>query len=57
MMAAEVEEGLLRLSIEHHTTLPYCPEQNARAAHCARPLRRPSPLYACTLDPHRSSPT
>lgn len=30
MMAAEVEEGLLRLSIEHHTTLPYCPEQNGK---------------------------
>jgi putative transposase len=30
MMAAEVDEGLSVLSIEHHTTLPYCPEQNGK---------------------------
>jgi putative transposase len=30
MLAAEVEAGVDRLSIEHHTTLPYCPEQNGK---------------------------
>jgi transposase InsO family protein len=30
MLAAEVTEGLERLSILHHTTLPYSPEQNAK---------------------------
>jgi putative transposase len=30
MTSAEVEEGLTRLSVEHHTTLPYCPEQNGK---------------------------
>lgn len=30
MIAAETEEGLLRLGILHHTTLPYTPEQNAK---------------------------
>jgi putative transposase len=30
MLAAEVEEGLLRLSIEHHTTLGETPEQNGK---------------------------
>ena len=30
MLAAEVEQGVQRLSIEHHTTLPYCPEQNGK---------------------------
>jgi putative transposase len=30
MLAAETTEGLERLGIEHHTTLPYSPEQNAK---------------------------
>lgn len=30
MQASEVQEGLERLSIVHHTTLPYCPEQNGK---------------------------
>lgn len=30
MIAAETEEGLARLGILHHTTLPYTPEQNAK---------------------------
>lgn len=30
MMAAESTEGLARLSIVHHTTLPYTPEQNGK---------------------------
>ena len=30
MMGAEVREGLARLSIVHHTTLPYTPEQNGK---------------------------
>ena len=30
MIAAETREGLERLSIEHHTTLPQTPEQNAK---------------------------
>jgi putative transposase len=30
MLAAEVEEGLSRLSIEHHTTLAETPEQNGK---------------------------
>jgi len=30
MVAAETEEGLERLGILHHTTLPYTPEQNAK---------------------------
>ncbi len=30
MLAAETTQGLERLSVEHHTTLPYCPEQNAK---------------------------
>ncbi|MFH0798698.1 MAG: DDE-type integrase/transposase/recombinase [Pseudomonadota bacterium] len=30
MLAAETEEGLARLGILHHTTLPYTPEQNAK---------------------------
>jgi len=30
MIAAETTEGLLRLGIIHHTTLPYTPEQNAK---------------------------
>jgi len=30
MIAAETREGLERLSIEHHTTLPQSPEQNAK---------------------------
>ena len=30
MLATEVESGVDRLSIEHHTTLPYCPEQNGK---------------------------
>jgi len=30
MTAAEFTEGLARLSIIHHTTLPYTPEQNAK---------------------------
>jgi len=29
-MAAESTEGLARLSIVHHTTLPYTPEQNGK---------------------------
>jgi transposase InsO family protein len=30
MVAAETEEGLTRIGILHHTTLPYTPEQNAK---------------------------
>lgn len=30
MLAAETEQGLLRLSIEHHTTLAQTPEQNGK---------------------------
>jgi transposase InsO family protein len=30
MLAAETTEGLSRLGIVHHTTLPYTPEQNAK---------------------------
>jgi transposase InsO family protein len=30
MLAAETREGLERLGIVHHTTLPYSPEQNAK---------------------------
>jgi putative transposase len=30
MLAAETTEGLERLSITHHTTLPYTPEQNGK---------------------------
>lgn len=30
MMGAEAQEGLARLSIAHHTTLPYTPEQNGK---------------------------
>ena len=30
MLAAEITEGLSRLGIVHHTTLPYTPEQNAK---------------------------
>lgn len=30
MTSAEVEQGLARLSISQHTTLPYCPEQNGK---------------------------
>jgi len=30
MLAAETTEGLLRLGVVHHTTLPYTPEQNAK---------------------------
>ena len=30
MLAGETQEGLLRLGIVHHTTLPYSPEQNAK---------------------------
>lgn len=30
MTAFEVREGLERLSVEQHTTLPYCPEQNGK---------------------------
>ena len=30
MTAAETTEGLLRLSVLHHTTLPYSPEQNGK---------------------------
>jgi transposase InsO family protein len=30
MLAAETEEGLCRLSIEHYTTLAYTPEQNGK---------------------------
>ena len=30
MVAAETTEGLARLGIVHHTTLPYSPEQNAK---------------------------
>ncbi len=30
MTAAEIEQGLERLSIKHYTTLPYTPEQNAK---------------------------
>lgn len=30
MMGAEAREGLARLSILHHTTLPYTPEQNGK---------------------------
>lgn len=30
MLAAETTEGLERLSIVHHTTLPYTPEQNGK---------------------------
>jgi putative transposase len=30
MLAAETREGLLRLSIEHHTTLSHTPEQNGK---------------------------
>lgn len=30
MLAAEITEGLARLGIVHHTTLPYTPEQNAK---------------------------
>lgn len=30
MIAAETKEGLARLSIEHHTTLPRTPEQNGK---------------------------
>ncbi len=30
MLATETTEGLARLSIVHHTTLPYTPEQNAK---------------------------
>jgi len=30
MQASEVQEGLQRMSIMHHTTLPYCPEQNGK---------------------------
>jgi putative transposase len=30
MIAAETTEGLERLGISHHTTLPYSPEQNAK---------------------------
>lgn len=30
MLAAETEEGLLRLGVEHHTTLPRTPEQNGK---------------------------
>lgn len=30
MLAAETVEGLMRLGIEHETTLPYSPEQNAK---------------------------
>jgi transposase InsO family protein len=30
MMGAEAQEGLARLSIVHHTTLPYTPEQNGK---------------------------
>ena len=30
MLAAETVEGLERLGIVHHTTLPYSPEQNGK---------------------------
>jgi putative transposase len=30
MLAAETTEGLARLGVVHHTTLPYSPEQNAK---------------------------
>ena len=30
MIAGETREGLARLSILHHTTLPYCPAQNGK---------------------------
>src|SRR6202022_3013679 len=30
MIAAEINEGLTRLGIVHHTTLPYSPYQNAK---------------------------
>jgi putative transposase len=33
MTSAETTEGLLRLGILHHTTLPYSPEQNGKQEH------------------------
>lgn len=33
MLAAEVTQGLERLGIVHHTTLPYSPEQNGKQEH------------------------
>jgi transposase InsO family protein len=33
MLAAETAEGLERLGIVHHTTLPYSPEQNGKQEH------------------------
>jgi putative transposase len=33
MTSAETTEGLLRLGIMHHTTLPYSPEQNGKQEH------------------------